>query len=84
MPKTDWSRPLSHPVGVREYRAIETLADASRFLAILPSRHRATRLWERVASDLRAAARGGDIAGATLALEIALVLEGILQRLPVP
>ena len=36
--------------------------------------------WELVAGDLLAAARSGDVADATRALKIALVLEGILER----
>jgi hypothetical protein len=80
MPKTDWSRPLSHPVIVREYKTLKTLDDVRQFLSVLPSEHRAKRTWHSVGGELRAASKGGDIAGATLALEIVLVLEGVLQR----
>ena len=46
----------------------------------LPADRRARSTWRRVAADIEAAADGGDIEGAAIALRLVLMLEGVECR----
>ena len=83
MPKQDWSRKLARPVHVREYGTLSTLDDARHLvLEVLPAHFRQQQIWQAVAGDLITAAENGDILGASLSLEIALMLGGVRGRAP--
>jgi hypothetical protein len=78
----DWSRALPRPLVIPQVMTLATLADV-RFLIRkhLPARFRDKRSWRHVAAELDKAAAGGDTADVSLALRMALSMEGIEVRL---
>jgi hypothetical protein len=60
------------------------LADVRSLIAKhLPAHYQDRRSWRHVAAELDKAAAGGDTAEASLALRMALSLEGVEYRVPV-
>jgi hypothetical protein len=60
---------------------LATLADVRELMRHLPADRRARPTWRRVATDIEAAAGGGDIEGAAIGLRMVLMLEGVECRL---
>jgi hypothetical protein len=59
---------------------LKTLADVRELMHHLPEDRRARLTWRQVAADIEAAATGGDIQGAAIALRLVLMLEGVECR----
>ena len=78
--RPNWSRPLPVPLVIPEVMTLRTLADVRTLMRHLPADRRARPTWHRVAADIEAAATGGDIEGAALALRLVLFLEGVECR----
>jgi hypothetical protein len=75
--RPNWSRPLPLPLVIPDVMTLKTLADLRQLMRHLPEDRRARSTWRQVAVDIEAAAAGGDIAGAAIALRIVLMLEGV-------
>jgi hypothetical protein len=80
MVRADWSRTLSQPLLIPDVIVLATLADVRELMRHLPADRRSRSTWRRVAVDIEAAADGGDIEGAAIALRIVLFLEGVECR----
>lgn len=59
---------------------LKTLADVRTLMRHLPEDRRARPTWRQVMADIEAAADGGDIVGALVALRLVLMLEGVECR----
>ena len=78
MSRPNWSRPLPAPLVIPDVMTLVTLADVRALIERhLPVHFRDKATWRVVAKDLKAAALGGDAAEVSLALRMALSLEGI-------
>ncbi len=80
MPRPNWSRALPQPVVIPKVMTLRTLDDVRQLMRHLPEDRRARSTWRRVAADIEAAAAGGDIEGAAIALRMVLMLEGVECR----
>jgi hypothetical protein len=80
VPRMNWSRALPQPLLVPDVMSLKTLADVRELMRHLPADRRARSTWCRVAADIEAAADGGDIEGAAIALRMVLMLEGVECR----
>jgi hypothetical protein len=76
--RPNWKRPLPRPLKIPTVMTLKTLADtrelAERHLA---AKCRERETWQHVAAQMNAAARGGDINGAVIALRLVLQLERV-------
>ena len=77
MSRPDWSRPLPQPLKIPDIMTLRTPADARTLLSHVPAERRHLDTWRHVAKCLNDAARGGDIAGALVALQMVLSLERV-------
>lgn len=76
-----WCAPLTRAVGVRGGPKLIMLADVRLFiLNWLPPGRQTAPVWRRVCEDLLAAARSGDSEALTIALETALLIDGLLEE----
>ena len=75
--RPNWSRPLPRPLKIPDIMTLRTLADARTLLSHVPAQRRHLDTWRHVAKCLNDAARGGDIAGAVIALRMVLMLEHV-------
>jgi hypothetical protein len=81
-PRTNYSRSLPAPLVIPSITTMTTLADVRVFVTQrLPKPYRDRPHWLAVARDLEAAARGGDAAEASMALRVALLIEGVACRI---
>jgi len=80
MPCPDWSRPLPRPLTIPKVMRVATLADARALMRHLPHAHAQRPMWRHVAGELAKAAAGGDPAEASIALRLALMIEGVECR----
>jgi hypothetical protein len=81
MARSDWSLRLPRPLIIPKVMTLATLADVRTLIAKhLPTHFRDKRSWRHVAAELDKAAAGGDTAEASLALRMALSLEGVECR----
>jgi hypothetical protein len=76
-----WCAPLTRPVAVRGGPKLIMLTDVRLFiLNWLPPDRQTAPVWRRVCEDLLAAARSGDPDTLTIALETALLIDGLLEE----
>jgi hypothetical protein len=80
VPNPNWTRALPQPLLIPQVMTLRTLADVRELMGHLPQDHRSRSTWYRVAADIEAAADGGDIEGAAIALRLVLMLEGVECR----
>ena len=80
MPPSNWSRPLPRPLVIPKVMTLRTLDDVRHLMRHLPEQRRSRPTWRRVAADIEAAAGGGDIEGAAIALRLVFMLEGVECR----
>ena len=81
LPSPNWSLPLTRPVHLRDGTHFATIGEVRAFiLDRLPPRFQEYEIWHHVAGELLAAAASGDTREATLAVKMALTLEGALGR----
>jgi hypothetical protein len=71
---------LPQPLLIPDVMILATLADVRELMRHLPADRRERSTWRRVAADIEAAAAGGDIEGAAIALRLVLMLEGVECR----
>jgi hypothetical protein len=77
----NWSRPLPRPLIIPEVMKLVTLADVRELIEQhLPAYYRDKASWPVVAKDLRAAALGADPIEVSVAMHMALSLEGVECR----
>jgi hypothetical protein len=77
LPHPNWPRPLPQPLLIPDVILLATLADVRELMRHLPAGRRSRSTWRRVATNVEAAASGGDIEGAAIALRMVLFLEGV-------
>ena len=78
MARPNWSRPLPRPLKIPTVMTLKTLADMRELAERrLPAECRERETWQHVAAQMNAAARGGDIDGAVIALRLVLQLERV-------
>ena len=76
-----WSQALPTPLNIPDVVTLTTLADVQCVIdAALPNPYRDRPHWLAVARDLEAAVRGGDAAEASMAVRMALLIEGVACR----
>jgi hypothetical protein len=75
--RPDWSRPLLRPLKIPSVTTLKTLGDVRALMQHLPDGHRERSTWQHVAKQLAAAADGGDINDAVIALRLVLQLENV-------
>jgi hypothetical protein len=76
--RASWSRPLPQTLVIPD---VVTLANVRVFVTQrLPKPYRGRPHWLAVARDIEAAARGGDPAETTMAIRMALLIEGVACR----
>jgi hypothetical protein len=81
LPSPNWSRPLPRPLVIPKVMKLVTLADVRELIEQhLPAYCQDKASWRVVAKDLRAAALGADPIGVSVALRMALSLEGVECR----
>ena len=80
LPRPNWSCPLPQPLVIPDVITLKTLADVRELMRHLPEDRRARSTWRQVATDIEAAAAGGDIVGAVIGLRLVLMLEGVECR----
>ena len=81
MSRSNWSRPLPRPLVIPDVMKLVTLADVRELIERrLPAHFRGKATWRVVAKDLKAAALGADPAEVSIALRMALSLEGVECR----
>jgi hypothetical protein len=74
----NWKRPLPRPLKIPTVMTLTTLADIRELVERhLPAECRERHTWQHVATQLNAAARGGDINDAVIALRLVLQLERV-------
>jgi hypothetical protein len=79
LPSPNWSRPLPRPLVIPDVMQLRTLADVRELIEQhLPVHFRDKATWRVVAKD--AAALGADPAEVSIALRMALSLEGVEYR----
>jgi hypothetical protein len=74
MPKPDWSRKLSEPIGIGR-KKLRTLHDLRSHLLSLSEDRQQYRTWNYVAGRLVDAAEGGDITGAEVSFRMANMMD---------
>jgi len=80
-PGAKWSRPLPSPLVIPSIMTMASLADVRIFVTKhLPEPCRSRPHWLAVARDIEAAARGGDLGEASMAIRFALLVEGVACR----
>jgi hypothetical protein len=77
LPRPNWSRPLPRPLIIPTVMTLRTLADVRALMRHLPEDRRARWTWQYVEAQIAEAASGGDVAGATIALRLVFMLEGV-------
>ena len=77
MSRPNWSQPLPQPLRIPGIMMLQTLADLRTLLSHVPVQRRQFNTWRHVAKCLNGAARGGDVAGAVVALRMVLMLEHV-------
>jgi hypothetical protein len=76
--RPDWSRKLPRPLKIPTVMDLHTLADVRELVERhLPAECRERETWRHVATELDAAARGGNINHTVIALRLVLQLEGV-------
>jgi len=79
--RADWSRRLPRPLVIPSVMKLTTLADVRELVGRhLPPHFRGKSTWRHVAAELDKAAAGGDTANVSIALRMALSLEGVQYR----
>lgn len=78
--RANWSRPLPQPPLIPDVMVLATLADVRTLMQHLPADRRERRTWHQVATDIAAAAAGGDIESAAIELRMVLFLERVECR----
>lgn len=78
--KPDWSRPLPRPLTIPTVMKLKTLADVRELIRRVPKARRDLSTWQYVIGQVNEAARGGDVASASTALQVVLQLESVLCR----
>ena len=74
----DWSRPLPRPLIIPKIMKLRTLADARELVEKhLPDHYRQKDTWRHAAAQLSLAANGGNVLDASIALRLALMLDGV-------
>ena len=76
--RADWSRRLPRPLVIPTVMTLKTLTDVRELLRHLPEDRRAT--WRHVVTQLDQAAAGADAVDVSIALRMALMLEGVECR----
>jgi hypothetical protein len=77
----NWSRPLPRPLVIPKVMTLKTVGDVRTLIAKhLPAHFRDKQTWQHVAAELDKAAAGGDTADLSIALRMALTLEGVECR----
>jgi len=71
---------LPQPLVIPKVMTVRTLANVRELMRHLPEDRRSRPTWHRVAADIEAAAGGGDIEGAAIALRLVLFLERVECR----
>jgi hypothetical protein len=80
-PRPNWSRPLPQPLIIPDVMTLVTLADVRALVEKhLPAERRKQQTWRVVVKDLENAARGRDPVELSIALHMALSLEGVKCR----
>ena len=77
----NWSQPLPRPLTIPGVMTLRTLADMRAFLRRVPKARRELDTWQAVTRRLDAAAAGGDVAAASIALQMVLQLERVPVRI---
>jgi hypothetical protein len=77
---SDWSRLLPRTLVIPTVMTLRTLADARKLIQHLPEGRRARPTWRHVQEQLAQAAAGADRIDASIALRLALMLEGVECR----
>jgi hypothetical protein len=78
--RADWSRPLPRALMIPTVMTLKTLADVRTLMGHLPEDRRTRPSWRRVASELAKAAAGAGTADVSIALRMALSIEGVEYR----
>jgi len=71
------STPLPRPIVIPEIMKLKTLADVRKLLGHIPKERRQLSTWQHVETHLAAAAKGGDVSDASVALMMVLQIEGV-------
>ena len=82
MSRPNWSRVLPRPLVIPDVMTLETLADVRTLIGHLPADRRDRTTWRHVIAELAKAAGGSDPADASIALRMALSIEGVEYRRP--
>ena len=81
MPKRpDWSRPLPQKLTIPGVMTLRTLADVRTLIGHVPAARRKFDTWQHVEREVKAAAAGGDVESASIALQMVLQLERVECR----
>jgi hypothetical protein len=80
VPRPNWQHPLPQTLIIPGVMKLKTLADVRTLIGHVPKERRALDTWRHVEKCLNAAATGGDIKDATIALRLVLTLEGVPCR----
>lgn len=76
--RPDWSRLLPRPLVIPEIMELRKLADVRELVEKhLPADYRKKDTWRHVAAQLTEAASGGSVMNASIALRLALMLDGV-------